>query len=405
MIAFPTITPGTRLTGALPTLEPEGSALLANPATAIAAASLPTATPNYARCPAPNPDATFSQTTGRSLSSEISAFLSGGGSADALENGLQAAGLLGEGGTVNGVTDLTGEGVPEVVVSAILPEQGGTLMIFTCEDGRYSLSYQNVLGGEAPQLISVEDINYDNQPELLFAARQCDPVDELCAYRTGVSTWDANTGAFVTLLATAPDGDALPRTADLDNDNVLEVITQQEARGTSATGPIRTGIQIYDWNGTQYVLSFAQPDRIRYVIQAVHQADRAFRQENMDEAARLYQFIIETDELGYWFGGDERDILRSYALYRLLLTYTFAENGDALSAYEAARQAYPDPATAPVYTLLTEAFWGGVQETNNLNAGCQRVLAVIDERPEAIGLLNRYGSRNPTYTAQQLCPF
>ncbi|MEM6529176.1 MAG: hypothetical protein AAF653_12840, partial [Chloroflexota bacterium] len=42
-VPFPTITPGSRITGFLPTPPPAYADLLANPATAVAAASLPTA--------------------------------------------------------------------------------------------------------------------------------------------------------------------------------------------------------------------------------------------------------------------------------------------------------------------------------------------------------------------------
>ncbi|MCC6802943.1 MAG: hypothetical protein IT319_08665 [Anaerolineae bacterium] len=50
-------------------------------------------------------------------------------------------------------------------------------------------------------------------------------------------------------------------------------------------------------------------------------------------------------------------------------------------------------------------FWTAVQVTNNLHSACLRVQEVVLARPDALDLLNRYGSRSPTYAAADLCPF
>jgi hypothetical protein len=43
--------------------------------------------------------------------------------------------------------------------------------------------------------------------------------------------------------------------------------------------------------------------------------------------------------------------------------------------------------------------------TNNLRSACVEVQAIISTRPEAVGLLNRYGSESPVYEAGDVCPF
>ena len=56
VIPFPTMTPGQVLRGPLPTVPAGGSISasgLSNPATAVALANRPTATPDYAACPPP----------------------------------------------------------------------------------------------------------------------------------------------------------------------------------------------------------------------------------------------------------------------------------------------------------------------------------------------------------------
>jgi hypothetical protein len=404
-IPFPTMTPGRQIVGVLPTTVPENAPLLANPATAVALASAPTATPDTSACPTTGASVSFVGTVegGLSIPNGAVTFLNAGGTIAALTDGLAAAELLGETGGIATSFDFTGEGVPEVVVSFDDPELGGMLLILVCENGRYVNRYQAVTGGRPPEVLRYGDMNFDANPDLLFTSEVCSAVDNLCQYRTTLVTWTG--GQFVNLMNTPPDGDIPPTFGDIDSDNVYEIITRQDGRGNSDTGPLRTGTQIYDWNGTSYVLSFVQPDPLRYVIQALHEADAAFREERMDDAARLYNYALDEATLGYWFGGNEDRNLRAYALYRLLLTYTFAENGDPLNVYERVRTDAPGLENVPVYVRMADVFWNQYQESNNLNVACTAVLALVDDNPVALDLLNRYGTRNPTYTRTLLCPF
>lgn len=405
---FPTMTVGSRIAGVLPSPPPASADLLANPATAVAAASLPTTTPDYTQCPpVGGGDVSLANiiASGVAVSGAITTYLNSGGVSATLEIGLSESSAVNEVGVIRNNFDLTGEGTPEVLVAFSTPEQGGVLLLYTCENGRYVLRYQNPIGGGVPQVLRIGDMNNDNRTDLLATVEQCSDVDGLCQYKTVVITWDG--GTFVNLLNSPPDGDIPPEALDVDNDSVLEVVTQQQGSGNSQTGPIRTGSQIYDWNGVSYVLSLSQPNDMRYLIQVVHEGDRAFREESMNEAARLYLYAYEdgVDQLGYWFGGEERDILRSYLLYRLLLTFTFAENGDPLSAYEQTRSNFLNLEDAPIYARMSDIYWNAYQESNNLNVACQPVLEFVERRQEALELLNRYGTRNPTYTAESLCPF
>ncbi len=403
VVPFPTVTPGRFIEGSLSTPVPRAPITdLANPATAVAIASLPTPTPNYGDCPLPSDDAEISF-GGQPIPSIID-FLSAGGSPVSLEQALLAAGFAQDVGAVRPDFDLTGEGVAEVIVSLAPPEGESTLLIFGCASGRYLLQYQVSPGTEAPEVLTVGDVNLDNRPELLFTAASCNELDGLCEYESGLITWFADDARFINLLNAGPDGDEPPAFGDVDNDGVQEIVMRQAGGGNLESGPLRTGSNIYDWNGSAYVLSLSQPDPIRYRIQAVHEADRAFREQRMDDAARLYLFSVNDTTLDYWYDGSDK-IVRSYVLYRLLITYAFAENGDPLTTYQQRLSDYPNPDAAPVYARLMDVFWDTYQVTNNLRTACQDVQIAVLERPSALDLLNRYGIRNPTYTAQSLCPF
>lgn len=408
-IPFPTVTPGRLIQGILPTvvgLALDGSGV-ANPATAIALANRPTPTPDYRVCPAPgNPTLPPQPANGLEITSAIIEFLSNGGSAlDLSQNIANSWDILGENGTVRGDLDLTGEGTPDVLLTYAAPDDGGTLLILTCLAGRYTPLYQAIMGGSAPGLIYFGDMNADARPDILFSAFICDPENpDDCTYRTQLITWKADDGRFVSLLEGALDTPSLPSATDTDNDRVQEIVAQLDDNGNRATGPLRTGLNIYDWNGVAYVLSIVQLNPPRFQIQVIQEADRNFARLEAEQAIALYQLALSDADLRFWFN-DEPTVLKSYVEYRLLVAYAYTDNPELLPAYQAAVTEFPDPNTAPVYITLLNAFWNGWQVTNNLHSACLEVQAIISARPEAVDLLNRYGSRSPIYSAQDLCPF
>ncbi|NDJ60752.1 MAG: hypothetical protein GYB67_06480 [Chloroflexi bacterium] len=406
--AFPTMTPGHALRGELPTLLalPLDGSNLANPATAVARANQPTPTPDYADCPSLDGDPPLVARppgTAREMSIAITAFLSGGGSLAVLENTLRTRwNALGETGGIRGDVDLTGEGVPEIVVSYATPDQGGALVIFGCVNGDYRLNYQGTPGGAIPVILQAGDLNFDGLPELLFTSEDCSADD--CLYLTQMVTWSAARGRFINLLSGAISSQTIPTVADVDNDRVSELRVELNNPGDADTGPLRTGTTLYDWNGLIYTRSVTELDPPRFRVQVLHQADRAFAAENFNEAIALYNFGLDDPALEPW-RADEPEILRTYMRYRLLLAYAFTEDQRLVTDFQTILRDYPDPLNAPVYVEMSTVFWNALQVTNNLNAACTEVRSVIARRPEALTLLNRYGSRSPVYTAADLCPF
>lgn len=406
-IPFPTMTPGRVIRGTLPTaaaLPLSGN--LANPATAVALANRPTATPDYAACPAPgSPGLSEAPSNARAIAEEIGRFLSAGGAPAALQDQLRDTwNVLGENGLVRADVDLTGEGRPEVLVTYVF--QGGRLLVFGCLNGRYALHGEIDTGGtDAPQIVQLGDMNYDAKPDILLTQRVCDPEDEdACLYRTQLITWQARDGRFTSLLDSLLSSPEQPTVSDIDNDRVLEIVLRQTSSGTAETGPLRTGVTIYDWNGVNYTQSITQLDPPQFRIQVIQQADRNMQRLDVEAAIPQYQLALTDTALRNWFN-DDQTILNSYALYRLLTAYAYTEDEQLLPTYQAIVQAYPDPAAAPVYTAMSLAFWNTLQVSNNLRSACEAVQDIIAARPEALDLLNRYGSRGPAYTASTLCPF
>jgi hypothetical protein len=339
----------------------------------------------------------------RLMDDAIARFLSDGGTAVALESILRDQwGVLGDLGTVRGDVDLTGEGTPEIIIAYRTPDEGGVLLIEGCIDGRYLTRYQAALGGDIPIADNIGDLNHNGIPELLFSSQDC--REEPCVYHTQALTWNVERGRFVNLLGGAITSDQIPSLQDIDNDLVSELIVRFDNSGNAQTVPQRTGFTVYDWNGISYVESITQLNPPRFRIQVIQEADQAFAAQNMADAIALYNLSLGSADLENWYN-DDATTLRAYTLYRLLLAYAFTEDDRRVDVQLTIQTSYPDPATAPPYAQMALDFWTAVQVTNNLHSACLRAQEVTLTRPDALDLLNRYGSRSPTYAAADLCPF
>jgi hypothetical protein len=377
---------------------------LSNPATAIALANRPTPTPNYRSCPDKNPAAALDATAppnARLMDDAIARYLSDGGDTTTLENTLRDQWNVLAGGAVRGDVDLTGEGTPEVILTYSTPDEGGVLLIEGCIDGRYLTRYQAALGGATPEILTVADLNYNAIPDLLFASKDCTAA---CVYHTQLVTWNPEHGRFINLLGGAITSDQVPTAQDIDNDHVLELLNKFDNDGDKTTGPLRTGFTVYDWNGVGYVQSVTQLDPPRFRIQVIQEADAAFAAQHMDDAISLYNLALGSPSLANWYN-DDNETLKAYSLYRLMLAYAFTESDQRLPTQQTIQQTYPDLANSPPYAQMALDFWSAEQITNNLHSACLKAQEDIISRPDALNLLNRYGSRSPTYTATDLCPF
>lgn len=409
---FPTVTVGHQVGGFLATPQPRADNVeQVNPATAVAVSNRPTATPDRGSCPQPIDSAELEESPD-SREGAINAmvqFLNAGGTPAALERALISRWrVFGESGYFRNDIDLTGENNPEIVIGYVAPGDVGTLLILGCDAGQYIQRYEAITdGSEPPQLLRLSDVNANLPNDVAFVRQQCESVD-LCELQTQIITWNQGEGRFVNLLNEPLFTLQVPTLRDTDDDRVEEVVVSLDDNGTSATGPLRTGINIYDWNGSAYVLSITQLDPPRYRIQYVHEADKAFSRQSMREATQLYTLALsETEDFGYWFN-DGSDTVRSYAFYRLVLVYAFNNDPQNLFATIAqmnATFASDEQGVQPVYAEMANRFADVLTITNDLHEACVEVQAIIADNEDALTLMNRYGSRSPTYAALDLCPF
>lgn len=407
VIPFPTVTPGQVIQGVLSTPNPVGQSALVRLATLDAQNARITPTPSALSCPVGATIALPDERppTTRQVVNTLLDYLSEGGQTIALLATLRRDwAILGEGGFVRADRDLTGEGETEVIVAFTSPEdETGVLIILGCLDGAYVAHYEQESDDETPpEITQIIDMNRDQRSDLLITFQACDVNGQNCNFQSELITWRADLGRFVSLLNADLISDEPPETIDFDNDEVLEIVIRLENDGNTTTGPLRTGTSIYDWNGSAYVPSIIQPDPPQYRIQVIHEADRYFNARDMTPAVELYLEALDNEDLDEWFD-DEEAILRSYVYYRLMLALAFLDQ-DVTAVYEAHRDEFTSELDTPYLEMSTE-FYEGSFDTVNLTTLCNIVNRVIRTRPDALALINRYGNRNPTYTAEDLCPF
>jgi hypothetical protein len=407
-VIFPTMTAGR-------VIRVSSGSGLANPATAIALANMPTPTPNTTACPAPDASASLADAspggvpaTSAAVTSAVQRYLTAGGSAGGMESVLRDAWAMLEGGFVRGDLDLTGDGTPEVLLSYRAPDAGGSLIIYGCADGRYVERYQAIMSEDAsaapPTLLNAADLNANGRPDLLFTATACDEDADVCQVTTQAAAWDAPRGRFVNLLGGGVTSTEAPTPFDIDGDRITEIVVRLTDDGSAQTGPLRTGQIVYDWDGASYVRSYTEYDPPRFRVQMIHDADEAYAQGRTRDAIALYRLAIDSPTLENW-QNDDAGTLTAYARYRLLIAYADLEAPELVAAHAEILSLYPDLAIAPVYAELAIRFWEGLQAANNLRSACEAVRGVIAARPEAVGLLNRYGALSPVYDAQSVCPY
>ena len=228
--SFPTVTPGGHISISLltPTLAQEpaldaagtpigpvatATAAAATTIAQTATAAVPTPTvpgifASPALCPPagtpslpsnPPPFTRFAETMAR--------YLAEGGAPTILEARLREWGALAEyGGLVRADRDFTGDGVPEVLVVVLDPQNAefpypGDLYLFGCDAAAYRLLYQAgyARNRSTPLLYAAEDINGDYLNDLVYATQTCEGVR--CSTRVEVIEWSLALASFDSLLA------------------------------------------------------------------------------------------------------------------------------------------------------------------------------------------------------------
>jgi len=362
--------------------------------------------------------------------------------------------------------DLTGDGLPELVVSHTYETIG-----IGCDNGEYKalFSYSTVDAFSGGELVSLEDMNLNGIPDVVFAYRATSAGNAV----VDVLEWDG--AQFVSLIQAnhgenSPDTSVLARTLywydrswywrsrglvgnvpvmnnyanietrDLDGNGTLELILTDPGPGHPDTlhnfGPWRGKQVVFTWDGVHYLYSSLEMDPPIYRFQAVQDADRYFLLGNYDRALALYQEAIFSDRLAWW-SMELRDYINAvryadaagtprptpispdpneyadlvaYSRYRIMLLHiTRGQMESAQIVYDTLQQEFPAEAAGYEYAHIAMLFWTSFEETGSLSLSCASVTAYVEANPDMLFFLGdsavEHGLQSHIYTAEDICPF
>ncbi len=346
--------------------------------------------------------------------------------------GSWTSGAYDRGGQVLKV-DVTGDGVPEVLVDAYDNQQETPqrFFIFGCQAGAYralaTLTSRD--SGQRYDFPLIEDMNRDGLPEIVVAYRSGRAPN---VYLTVlIFEWDGHD--FTNLMA-ADDTlvNATYEVRDVDHDGTLGLVMsggQMVSPDGSLIPPTRETVQTWAWNRQKFVRTsveegFAAPV---YRFQAVREGDAAARAGELGLALALYDQAIMDETLLPWNPAwlqmavaglgtpaapspdpEERPRLETYTRYRIGVTYAvqgFTQEAEV--EFTLLQNSVPSPSGRP-YAQLAEAFWQEYRIRQDIGAACSRAIEYARAHPDEIlvPLGSRfYGSSYPDYAPEDICPF
>jgi len=393
------------------------TAISATVSAATAIAARPIAVPDFlsGECPAPGGPALPPAPTNFATYPEvIGRFLTAGGATTLLEAALRQWGALELGGVVQADTDLTGDRVPEVVITVYDPvtavpnaTPAGVLLVYGCTERAYRLLYSTPFSPDAalPTLLRVGDMNGDQRGELVYSQVVC--AVGACTRRVQILGWNAALGQFLPLNDVPIEGPyARFAIGDPDGDGILELAVLNSPPADALNGPPRNTTVYWDWDGQNYLAALVVVAPPIYRIHVLHDADRAFDNGDLTAAIRGYDRVRDDPALLGWTDANEPITLRAFAGLRKL--YAQIANNQRTRA-EATLQTLvaenPPGTSGESYAAIGTAFMENYRRTRNRVRACAAALPTVQSRPDALIALNGYGMANRTYSQQDLCPF
>jgi hypothetical protein len=303
--------------------------------------------------------------------------------------------------------DVDTDGDLEWVIALAAPARAtlnvpGDLLVIDRQDGTYSLAFQSSVEFDALQenvaILAVKDINADGRPEIAYTSMSCGA--HTCLTTVHILGWDEEAFRLLTQNEVImPYADV--KLENRDDDVALELVLHGGMIGSVGAGPQRARTEVYNWNGTYYVLSDTIHDESDFLYFKVLDANAALKAGDYTRAISLYQEAIENTDLRTWKGPEERPDLVAFSRFRLALTYLLVKdeaNADAMA--QALQSQQPDH----VYNQVTQVLLDYYTKEDTVTAACQAVTEFVYEHPEAVEVLNGFGYANPTFAPEQVCP-
>lgn len=340
--------------------------------------------------------------------------------------------------------DITGDGATELILT-----DGYIVYVFSCKDGNYQtlLSHTDEPAWmQEIQFELMEDMNRNGIPELIAVTYGGHTYTSI-----NVSLFEWNGQEILPLIQgeNHKDNQYLPFvntsvpahvvTYDTDGNGTLELVLESDLPIPvpalySYLMPWRNEIDIYAWNGSQYILDRIEYSSPEFRFQAIQDADYEVVHGNLNEALAIYQRVIVNDELEAFsheilinqiVGSSAIDEnlptptpvpsdmaeyprLAAYAYYRIMLLHIAQGNeAEAGKTYDTLREKFSNDEYGRPYVEMATAFWNTYQSTHKMYDGCAAAIEYAVENPDILIPLGSdyHGSQSHIYVPEDVCPF
>ena len=313
--------------------------------------------------------------------------------------------------------DLTSDSVNDAVLVFTGAEVGGTgavtrggsgtggdqqeLVILDGGEG-HSLSYRISATGTI-DLLATRDINADGLTDVAWTDTVCGSSS--CFVTVHVRSWDGvewrdwtkgtitMAGANVSLTPSDKPG----------RPNEIRLIGGQYA-GADA-GPQRARLAVWaSTDGAPYALSSERMMPSLCLYHTVIDANHAMTSElYLEKAQWLYTDAAENQD-GQACGDRSNELaeLRSFALFRLALIAGY-ESKPELAAERVERLA--STFERQIYAEVGVRWLAAYRQSGDAKTACEAANNFAAANPEVVNILADYGYANPTFTAEEVCPF
>jgi hypothetical protein len=342
---------------------------------------------------------------------------------EGLEPGLRNWGSITEhvGGVITDA-DLTGDGIPEVIIVVHAPREQfpdavfvpGDLYIYGCEGGAYTLLYADFSHPErpAPEILFAGDLNRTGSDNLVYTVSQTCGA-HTCFIMFYALSYDAASGQVVNLLQIDADDEGLPNArasvVDSDGDGVSEIVVDTGGIGSAGAGPQRTYRVTHVWDGAAYVPGESVQTSENWPIHFLQDADAAAEEGDYEGALAIYQQMLDDPDPPRFIGIDgEILMLQRYARYRIMLMHVLlGDDASALLTYQALYDEIEPGDTSPEagFPILADLFWQEYSRSPNVANACQVVVDYAASHPEMYSILNEFGYANRQYMVEDMCPY
>lgn len=339
--------------------------------------------------------------------------------------------------------DLTGSGIPELVISQV------HLWVFGCRNGQYEtlLEVNNYdrTRFPGPLIVSVQDLNSNGVLDFVVKSHY-----SMTSLEFRILEWRSS--GFQDLLSNQSSAALLSKSEesliiqngevffdDTDNDGVHDVFF----RGYDPLPdglPSRGEEYCYRWDGDLFAIDSIRYSAPVYRFEAVQDGDRYSLAGEYDNALSSYQDAVTNEDLEWWSSErnqyerncwntkpdceffptppvpDENEYLNlsAYAYFRIMLIHVVNNSlDDAENVYNLLQTNFPAVKSGYHFAVMAGEVWNEYSISNDIEVACSKAIAYAEDNPiEILSYLGNgeyalayYGEQSLEYSPDDVCPF